>query len=122
MAVFPNGNGAVFDALKKDKEIQKALGGIQYVQIIGTDNVLNKVLDPFFIGYAIKRDLDAALKVCIKREVKEPVGIICKKNGKYAICEPSELADSDFFAMDSNGNLKYNLGSILNFLIKTEKL
>ena len=62
------------------------------------------------------------MKACVKKGVKESVGVIVKKNNKYSICEYSELTDNDAFAMDDNGNLKYNLGSILNFIIKTDKL
>ena len=62
------------------------------------------------------------MKVVIKREVKEPVGIIVKRNGKYSICEYSELTDEDAFAIDNNGNLKYNLGNILHYVIKRQKL
>ena len=62
------------------------------------------------------------MKACVKKGVKESVGVVVKKNNKYAICEYSELTDQDAFAMDDNGNLKYNLGNILNFIVKTDKL
>ena len=62
------------------------------------------------------------MKACIKRDFKEQLGIVVKKNNKYAICEYSQLSEQDLFALDDNGTLKYNLGSILNFIIKTDKL
>lgn len=62
------------------------------------------------------------MKACMKKGVKEAVGVVVKKNGKYDICEYSELSDQDAFAIDENGSLKYNLGNILNFIIKSEKL
>lgn len=67
--------------------------GVEYVHVTGIDNVLNRVLDPVFIGYAVKNDLHAAMKGCVKKGVKESVGVIVKKNNKYAICEYSELTD-----------------------------
>ena len=57
MCVAPNGNGALFEAMKKDRDIHKALKGVEYVQITGVDNVINRILDPVFIGYTVKNDL-----------------------------------------------------------------
>lgn len=122
MVVAPNGNGALFQAIRNNSDVQKALKGTEYVQITGVDNVINRVLDPHFIGYTVKKEYSASLKACMKKGVKESVGIVVKKNGKYAIAEYSELSDADAFALDENGSLKYNLGSILNFLLKTDKL
>ena len=59
------------------------------------DNVLNRVLDPLYVGFAYKHNLQAAMKSCVKRDAKEPVGVVVKrcKNGekKYDIIEYSEI-------------------------------
>jgi UDP-N-acetylglucosamine/UDP-N-acetylgalactosamine diphosphorylase len=52
IVMAPNGNGALFEAVLKNEEVQMILKSIDYVQVIGVDNVLNKVLDPVFFGYA----------------------------------------------------------------------
>lgn len=87
------------------------------------DNVLNKLLDPVFIGFAAKNNYDVAIKSCTKRDAKEPVGVIVKKNGKYDIIEYSEISDADAHAIDPVSNeLKYKFANILILLYSTVKL
>lgn len=40
------------------------------------------------------------MKSCIKRDVKEPVGVIVKRNKKYEIIEYTELSEKEASAMD----------------------
>ena len=47
----PNGNGALFDSLKSNLKVKDLISKLEYVQIIGVDNALNKVLDPVQIGF-----------------------------------------------------------------------
>lgn len=54
LALSPNGNGALFDAIHKNKTVLNAIKATEYVQVIGVDNVLNKLLDPLYIGFAVK--------------------------------------------------------------------
>ena len=51
MCLAPNGNGGLFEAIKMSKEATEVLNETDVVQIIGVDNVLNKVLDPIQIGF-----------------------------------------------------------------------
>jgi len=53
----PNGNGALFETLKSNQEVQRAVASFEYLQIIGVDNCLNKVLDPIQIGLTHKSEL-----------------------------------------------------------------
>ena len=116
----PNGNGAIFDAISRNPEVKSLLGSVEYVQVIGVDNVLNRILDPVYIGFAVKNNFEAVMKSCIKRDAKEPVGVVLKKDGKYDIVEYSELSDADANAVDEQTNeLKFNLGNILIFLLKS---
>ena len=68
------------------------------------------------------------MKSCIKRDAREPVGVVVKKqtNGgefKYDIVEYSELSEEDMTAVvPSTGELKFNLGNILVFIMKADKL
>lgn len=123
IVMAPNGNGAVFDAVNKNDQVRQILNEIDYVQVIGVDNVLNKVLDPVYIGFAVDKNLQAAMKSCIKRDAKEPVGVVVKKNGKYDIVEYSEISEEDANAVNPDtGELKFNLGNILIFILKADKL
>lgn len=47
----PNGNGALFDSLMSNYDVRNRISALEYVQIIGVDNALNKVLDPVQIGF-----------------------------------------------------------------------
>lgn len=53
----PNGNGALFDALKNNELVRRAIGNFEYIQIIGVDNALNKVLDPIQLGITHQQNL-----------------------------------------------------------------
>jgi UDP-N-acetylglucosamine/UDP-N-acetylgalactosamine diphosphorylase len=93
----PNGNGALFDAVSRNPEVRKVLESVDYVQVIGVDNVLNRLLDPHYIGFAVKNGLQAVMKSCVKRDATEPVGVVVKKvekdgSSKYDIVEYSEIS------------------------------
>ncbi len=63
------------------------------------------------------------MKSCIKRDAKEPVGVVVKKDGKYDIVEYSEISEQDVNAVnDKTKELKFNLGNILIFILKADKL
>jgi UDP-N-acetylglucosamine/UDP-N-acetylgalactosamine diphosphorylase len=47
----PNGNGALFDSIANRPNIKAYIEGLDYVQVIGVDNPINKVLDPVQIGF-----------------------------------------------------------------------
>lgn len=88
----PNGNGAVFECLKKSgalAEMKKL--GVNYVDIHPIDNALAKPADPYFVGSMIYEEGDASLKVVRKVGGGERIGTICKKNGKTAVIEYSEI-------------------------------
>lgn len=42
----PNGNGALFDSIANRPNIKAYIESLDYVQVIGVDNPINKVLDP----------------------------------------------------------------------------
>jgi len=127
MMLGPNGNGALFDALNRNPEVKAVLESIDYVQVIGVDNVLNRLLDPVYFGFTAKNGLQAAMKSVVKRDAREPVGVVVKKRiggtFKYDIVEYSEIAEADVTAVNpESGELKFNLGNILVFVLKTDKL
>jgi len=57
IVMAPNGNGAVFAAVDEDPQVKKIISEVDYVQVIGVDNVLNRILDPVYIGFAVKNNL-----------------------------------------------------------------
>ena len=56
IALAPNGNGGILDGIAINNEVKEYIASVDFVQIIGVDNVLNKILDPVQIG--ITKDLD----------------------------------------------------------------
>ena len=93
------------------------------------DNVLNRLLDPVYIGFTVSKGLQAAMKSCVKRDAKEPVGVVVKKKSaetketKYDIVEYSEISQENAAAInEATGELKFNLGNILVFMLSSAKL
>lgn len=128
IVMAPNGNGALFDAVNRNQEVKAILEKADYVQVIGVDNVLNRLLDPLYIGFAVHHDLQAVMKSCVKRDAKEPVGVVVKRrsadgSAKYDIVEYSEISEEDATAVvPETGELKFILGNILVFMLKAEML
>lgn len=122
LKLAPNGNGALFDSLKSNREVQGLISTLEYVQIIGVDNAINKVLDPVQIGWTHSQDLQTSLKCVPKRNAEEKVGVIGKKNGKYNIVEYSEFPAAMASECLPDGTLKYNHGHILVFIVRGDFL
>jgi len=59
----------------------------------------------------------------VKRSPDEPVGVLCKKNGKYDVVEYSELSN-ELAARRAPGSnsLYFELGNILMFMLSSKKL
>lgn len=64
MILYPNGSGGLFEQISKNYDIKSVIKGSKYVQVIGVENVLNRVLDPFQIGYMHDSQLQASMKCC----------------------------------------------------------
>ncbi|TNV79192.1 hypothetical protein FGO68_gene5121 [Halteria grandinella] len=128
ISIGPNGNGALFDAVQRYPEVKAVIESVKYVQVIGVDNVLNRLLDPLFIGFTHQNQLQASMKSCVKRDATEPVGAVMKRvqedgSTMYDIVEYSEITKEDATAINpATGELKFNLGNILVFLIRADLL
>mmetsp|Transcript_32838 Transcript_32838/g.23742 ORF Transcript_32838/g.23742 Transcript_32838/m.23742 type:complete len:195 (+) Transcript_32838:559-1143(+) len=119
----PNGNGGFFQAVANNEDVKKVLKNTEYVQFVGVDNIINKILDPVFVGYTKENSLHAAGKACLKRDADEKVGVFCKRkaNGKmvYDIAEYSEISKDDVEAKNEDGSLKFGLGYILILMVNS---
>jgi UDP-N-acetylglucosamine/UDP-N-acetylgalactosamine diphosphorylase len=103
----PNGNGALFDSIKTRGDLRKFIGTLEYLQVIGVDNAINKILDPIQIGYTKVNNLEASLKCCPKRSPEEKVGVVATKDDKYAIVEYSDLSGNHMNARKEDGSLQF---------------
>lgn len=62
MNLFLDGSGGIYEALAPHLEWIESQG-VKYFQVGATDNILNKVADPHFIGATISKKADCGVKV-----------------------------------------------------------
>ena len=123
LSTSPNGNGGWFISLKKcgllDFVHEK---GIEWLNCFAVDNVLQRMVDPCFLGATIQRNCVVGAKVVRKNAPDEKVGVMCLEDGRPSIVEYYELTDELMNAKDEKGNPAYNFGAILNYLFRVEDL
>ena len=123
VALTPNGNGGWYSSLKGSecgKIVERE--GIEWLNLYGVDNVLQKPCDPVFVGATIKSGLPCGGKVVKKANPEERVGVLCKEDGLPAIVEYYEMPADKNYEKDESGELKYRYGVILNYLFNAKNL
>lgn len=123
VAFSPNGNGGWYTSLINSTAgniIQS--NGIEWINVYGVDNVLQRICDPVFIGATILSGADCSSKVVKKVNAAERVGVMCLEDGKPAIVEYYEMPESLAEKTNADGELTFGYGVILNYLFKVEKL
>ncbi|MCX7590941.1 MAG: UTP--glucose-1-phosphate uridylyltransferase, partial [Kiritimatiellae bacterium] len=109
----PDGHGGVLAAMDRtgilNDMIRRGITTLFYFQV---DNPLVNVADPVFVGLHRERNADVSLKVCVKRDAWEPLGVFVEENGKPAIVEYSELSDKQKTERTPDGLLKFRFGSV----------
>ncbi|AET40364.1 UDP-N-acetylglucosamine diphosphorylase Ecym_5628 [Eremothecium cymbalariae DBVPG len=112
----PDGNGGLYRALKNNKILEELLlNGIKHIHMYCVDNVLVKLADPVFLGYAIHHGFDVATKVVRKRDAHESVGLIVSKKHKPSVIEYYEISKELAEAIDEScGLLKLRAANIVN--------
>ncbi len=122
-ALVPNGNGGWYVSLVKGgyKEILDK-EGIEWLNVYGVDNVLQKICDPVFVGATLSAGVNCSGKVVAKACPEEKVGVLCKEDGAPTVIEYTELKDEQRYARDEEGNLLFGAGVILNYIFSVKKL
>lgn len=123
LAMSPNGNGGWFSSLVKaglDEDLKKR--GVEWLNVFGVDNVLQRIADPVFIGATLESGCQSASKVVRKANPEEKVGALCLENGKPSIVEYIDLTKEMAEARNEKGTLLYGFGVTLNYLFKVDKL
>uniref|UniRef100_A0A1I7UZG3 UDP-N-acetylglucosamine diphosphorylase n=1 Tax=Caenorhabditis tropicalis TaxID=1561998 RepID=A0A1I7UZG3_9PELO len=108
----PNGNGGLYSAISSHLPRLRAKG-IKYFHVYCVDNILCKVADPHFIGFAVANDADVATK-CVPKQKGELVGSVCLDRGKPRVVEYSELGAELAEQKTSDGKYLFGAGSIAN--------
>ncbi|CAI2349318.1 unnamed protein product [Caenorhabditis sp. 36 PRJEB53466] len=108
----PNGNGGLYSALSAHLPRLRAKG-IKYFHVYCVDNILCKVADPHFIGFAITNEADVATK-CVRKQKGELVGSVCLDRGRPRVVEYSELPPELADSKTAEGKYVFGAGSIAN--------
>lgn len=122
VALSPNGNGGwysslVSSGLSKVLEEEK----IEWINLFGVDNVLQRICDPVFIGATVQKNCGCGAKVVNKVSPEEKVGVMCNEDGKPSVIEYYEMNEALKNEM-RNGELVYRHGVILNYLFNVHAL
>lgn len=123
IALAPNGNGGWYSSLIHS-ECSKILKeeGIEWLNVYSVDNVLQRICDPVFIGATVLGGYSCSAKVVKKNCPEERVGLLVLQNGKPTVVEYYELDEKTANMRDSNGELTYRYGVILNYLFNVNIL
>lgn len=124
LATSPNGNGGWFNSLLKNSDSREMLEkfNIQWINVVGVDNVLQKIADPVFIGGVISGDYNTGSKVIRKVNPTEKVGLMCNKNGVTSVIEYTDMPEDKQNLKNENGELAFGLGIVLNYLFNVKQL
>ncbi len=120
-AFSPNGNGGWYSSLVKARVLND-FPDIEWLNVFSVDNVLQRIADPIFVGATILSGTNCGAKVVRKCDPYEKVGVLCLEDGISSVIEYYEMTDEMANATDSQGNLAYSFGVILNYLFNLEKL
>ena len=113
VAVAPNGNGGVYDALQDSGALQDMQSrSIKHVYQYCVDNALVKVGDPEFIGFCSSEGADCASKVVPKGHAHEKVGVLAQCDGRVRVVEYSEISQQTAESVDSHGDLLFGASHI----------
>lgn len=123
LSTSPNGNGGWFMSMKNSGLLDLVHSqGIEWLNVFAVDNVMQRMVDPVFIGATIQRNCVVGAKVVRKNAPDEKVGVMCLEDGRPSIVEYYELTQELCEAKDANGNPAYNFGVILNYLFHEPEL
>lgn len=123
ISTSPNGNAGWYSSMVRaglDRIIKDE--GIEWIDIFAVDNVLQRILDPCFVGATSLAGVAVGSKVVRKAAPDEKVGVMCLEDGKPSIVEYYELSQEMMDAKDEKGDPAYNYGVILNYLFHVPAL
>ena len=90
------------------------------MHIVGVDNVLAKLCDPLFVGFACLEKKPVSCKYVHKRSWNEKVGVHVFKGGKPTIVEYSEISEQQAKEVDELGQLKFFSSAIVNMILTVD--
>mmetsp|Transcript_15775 Transcript_15775/g.47356 ORF Transcript_15775/g.47356 Transcript_15775/m.47356 type:complete len:501 (+) Transcript_15775:72-1574(+) len=113
LALSPNGNGGIYQALKERGVLSDMRQReVEMVFVTGVDNVLVRIADPVFVGYTLSLKSDCSVKVVAKSDPNERVGVLGLRGGKPSVLEYSEISSEQANERDEQGQLRFRCGNI----------
>ncbi|GMG20846.1 unnamed protein product [Ambrosiozyma monospora] len=113
----PDGGGGLYKAWHDNGIIEDWLKrGIEHVHVYCVDNILVKVGDPEFIGFAKENKFNIVNKVVAKRDATESVGLILLDDdiNRAKLVEYSEISKELSELTDEQGDLVFKAANIVN--------
>lgn len=109
----PDGHGGILAAMEKNGVFadldRRGVDTLFYFQV---DNPLVDIAAPGFIGLHHLRNAQMSLKVCAKRGPEEGLGVVVRRNGRFAMVEYTELTHEQKHARTPDNELLFNHGSV----------
>ena len=123
LAVAADGNGGLYPAMYNNGILDDLKNrGVDYIHTICIDNILVRALDPAFMGLVVTSKAEVGSLTVKKRAWQEPIGMLVKLNGKYAIAEYSDVDDKMKQETTNDGKLKFEQGNICIHAFSTQFL
>ncbi len=108
----PDGHGGTLAALDRSGALaDMTKRGIEQVFFFQVDNPMVEVADPAFVGFHATQHADMTLKVCLKRDPHEGMGIVVQRGTTYSMIEYTELTDEQMERINPDGTLWLRYGS-----------
>ena len=123
ISTSPNGNGGWFLSMKRCGLLDKVHElGIEWLNTFAVDNVLQRIVDPVFIGATIASGCACGAKTVRKAAPDERVGVMCLMDGRPNIIEYYEMTPELMNTKNDKGDPAYNFGVIMNYLFREKDL
>lgn len=123
ISTSPNGNGGWFLSMKRSGLVDKLHElGIEWLNTFAVDNVLQRIVDPVFVGATIASGCACGAKTVRKAAPDEKVGVMCLSDGRPSIIEYYEMTKELMEAKNEQGEPAYNFGVIMNYLFREKDL
>ena len=121
LELAPDGNGGWFSALVSCGYLDKIRArGVKWLNVISIDNVLQRTVDPRFIGATLSAGAGCGAKVVKKANPDERIGLICKNDGHPSVIEYYEL---DKLKKENTVSVEgMDYGVILNYLFNVDEM
>lgn len=118
----PNGNGSVYESLKKSRllhDMKKR--DLKYLIFVPIDNPLVKLIDPSFLETSLTSGYELVTKTILKTSDEEMDGVFCKYQGRPAVLSKDNMT-KEINNIKINNDYAYRDKNIVYHLISLKKV